>query len=117
MITILNLFKQNNHYLFLIALFISCLGYAQLKPVEKGFESYKIESANDTIDFYIYNPKKLSKKHLFVFLDGSYPAPLWIETKPCCVTLDIFNYDLIPEDYAYVVISKHGFSFSEKEVG
>ena len=89
--------------------------FAQINPSEKGFDKYQIETENDTINFYIYNPKNITKKHFFIHIDGSYPAPLWIETNPCCVTLDPFNYDLIPEEYAYVVISKHGFPFSDKE--
>lgn len=113
--TNLNLLKQKHYWILAIMLLFSYFGHSQLQPSKKGFESYKIELANDTIDFYIYNPKKLNKKHLFVFVTGSMPAPLWIETNPCCVSLDIFNYNLIPEDYAYLVISKYGFSFSEKE--
>lgn len=88
---------------------------SQIKPEDKGFQHYRIKQKNDTIDFYIYNPGKIKKKHLFLHIDGSLPAPLWIETSPCCVTLDPFNYNLIPEDYAYVVISKHGFPFSAPE--
>lgn len=91
------------------------ISYGQLNPIDKGFTPYKIETSTDTIDFYIYNPNNMVKKHLFIHIDGSYPAPLWIETNPCCVTLDPFSHDLIPEEYAYVVISKHGFPFSDKE--
>ncbi|TFV92411.1 hypothetical protein E4S40_16345 [Algoriphagus kandeliae] len=103
------------NYLFTVFFFITTISFAQLNPSDKGFEEYTIENENDTINFYIYNPKKVKKEHLFIHVDGSYPAPLWIETNPCCVTQDPFNYSLIPEDYAYVVISKHGFPFSDKE--
>lgn len=102
-------------YLFILLGIISMSSFTQIKPSDKGFEEYKIESKKDTINFYIYNPKKINKKHLFIHVDGSYPAPLWIETDPCCVTQDPFNYNLIPNEYAYVVISKHGFPFSDKE--
>lgn len=102
--------------IILLILFLSYSSiYAQLNPKDKGFQSYQVITENDTIDYYIYNPKNIKKKHLFIHVDGSYPSPLWIETSPCCVTLDPFNYNLIPEDYAYVVISKHGFPFSDKE--
>ena len=101
--------------LLLAVLLLSQVTYAQIKPSDKDFKSYQVITKNDTIDFYIYNPKNIIKKHLFIHVDGSYPAPLWIETNPCCVTLDPFNYKLIPNDYAYVIISKHGFSFSDKE--
>ncbi len=102
-------------YLFIVLGIVSTTCFAQVKPSEKGFKEYTVENKNDPINFYIHNPKKLYKKHLFIHIDGSYPAPLWIETNPCCVTLDPFNYSLIPDDYAYVVISKHGFPFSDKE--
>ncbi|MFY0608304.1 MAG: hypothetical protein JXR10_16420 [Cyclobacteriaceae bacterium] len=102
-------------YLFIFFGLITITCFSQLKPTEKGFESYRIETNEDTINFYIFNPEKVIKKHLFIHIAGSYPAPLWIETNPCCVTLDPFNYDLIPTDYAYVVISKHGFPFSDKK--
>lgn len=102
-------------YLLVLFGIISTISSAQVKPSDKGFVDYRIETKNDTINFYIYNPKKTIKKHLFIHIDGSYPAPLWIETNPCCATLDPFNYNLIPEDYAYIVISKHGFPFSDRE--
>jgi len=101
--------------LFLLTLFTFTFNYSQVSPEGKGFESHTIKTKNDTINFYIHNPKKIKKKHLFIHIDGSYPGPLWIETNPCCVTLDSFTYELIPEEYAYVVISKHGFPFSDKE--
>ncbi|MBV7270719.1 alpha/beta hydrolase family protein [Winogradskyella luteola] len=106
---------MKKHLLFLFFGIIHIAGSAQINPSEKGFQTYQIKTINDTINFYIYNPKSIIKKHLFIHIDGSYPAPLWIETNPCCATLDPFNYDLIPEQYAYVVISKHGFPFSGKE--
>lgn len=90
-------------------------GFNQISPLQKGFKAYSIKHAEDTIDFFIYNPKNLDKKNLFIHISGSWPAPLWIETDPCCVTADPFSYNLIPEDYAYVVISKYKFPFSEKE--
>ena len=94
---------------------ITYFGFAQIAPADKGFEHYSIASNGDTINFFIRNPEGLDRKKLFIHVDGSYPAPLWIESSPCCVTLDPFNYDLIPKEFAYVVISKHGFPFSAKE--
>jgi dienelactone hydrolase len=102
-------------YAVLVFSTICTLCTAQLRPSDKGFEAYEIQSENDTINFYVYKAKNAAVKHLFIHVDGSYPAPLWIETEPCCATLDPFTYDLIPGDYAYVVISKHGFPFSAKE--
>jgi pimeloyl-ACP methyl ester carboxylesterase len=88
---------------------------AQISPNDRGFESYTIYSQEDTIEFFIYNPQNLKKKNLFIHISGSWPAPLWIETDPCCVSSDPFTYSLIPKEYAYVVISKYGFPFSDKE--
>lgn len=106
---------KNIYILFLLTLLSISQSFAQINPADKGFEEYSIKTANDTINFYIYNPKKIQKKHLFIHVIGSAPYPLWIETNPCCVTLDVFNHKLIPEEYAYVIISKYGFAFSEKE--
>jgi len=103
------------YFLFILLVFITGVNIAQINPSTKGFVRYQIETPNDTIEFFIYNPKKVAKKHLFIHVSGSYPAPLWIETDPCCVTLDPLNTDIIPEDYAYVVISKYSFPFSNKE--
>lgn len=89
--------------------------YCQINPNDKGFNAYQIITKNDTIDFYVYNPENIVKKNLLIHIDGSYPAPLWIESNPCCVSLDPFNYKIIPKDYAYEVISKHTFQFSGKE--
>ena len=91
------------------------IGLTQITPESKGFKSYQIKLKSDTINFFIYNPDNVQKKDLLIHIDGSLPAPLWIETNPCCVTLDPFNYNLISKHCAYVVISKHGFSFSAKE--
>ncbi|SMO58195.1 alpha/beta hydrolase family protein [Gracilimonas mengyeensis] len=98
-----------------LLLLIPALCFAQITPGDKGFREYTIEAPNDTINFYLYAPRDLQKDHLFIHIDGSYPAPLWIETNPCCSTMDPFSYNLIPDNYAYVVISKHGFPFSDKE--
>lgn len=104
-----------NLLLQLFALVFSLGVYGQITPAEKGFTAHRIVTKNDTIDFYIHNPKKAVKKNLLIHIDGSYPAPLWIESNPCCITLDPFNYEMIPDDYAYVIISKHTFGFSDKE--
>lgn len=102
-------------FLNIILLSGSLVGFAQLKPSKVGFKSYTIETKNDTIDFFIKNARGGVNKNLLIHVSGSWPSPLWIETKPCCVTPDVFNYSLIPQDYAYVVISKYGFPFSDKE--
>lgn len=99
----------------LLTFLFGAAAYCQILPSDKGFTAYQIVTQHDTIDFYLYNPKNTTKKNLLVHIDGSYPAPLWIESDPCCVTLDPFNYKLVPEDYAYVVLSKHTFAFSGKE--
>lgn len=99
----------------LILVFYGVNSVCQVNPSDKGYDSYQIIKKNDTINFYLYNPKKITKKHLLIHVDGSLPAPLWVETNPCCVTLDPFNAKTIPEEYAYVVISKHEFNFSDKE--
>ncbi|NAS31560.1 prolyl oligopeptidase family serine peptidase [Flavobacteriaceae bacterium R38] len=86
----------------------------QVKPEEKGFEAYQIELSNDTIDFFINKPKSTPYADLFIHIEGSYPAPIWIETDPCCATYDIFDRNLIPSNYAYVIIAKHTYNFSGK---
>jgi esterase/lipase len=57
-------------------------------------------------------PKEKKAKHLFVHVEGSYPMPINMRIDGiCCASYDVFNPKLIPDDYAYVVIAKHGYSF------
>lgn len=86
-ITLANImtFETTKALLFLLTLFTFIFNYGQISPEDKGFESHTIKTKNDTINFYIHNPKKITKEHLFIHIDGSYPDPLWIETNPCCV--------------------------------
>ncbi|MCC1485183.1 alpha/beta hydrolase family protein [Winogradskyella immobilis] len=104
--------KQRSIHIFF--LFINTLVIAQITPEEKGFVAHQIIEANDTINFYIKYPKNSIPSDLFIHIEGSYAGPLWIETDPCCVSLDPFNHDLIPENYAYLIFSKQGFKFSGK---
>lgn len=106
---------MKRYFIFIAYLLTYSDCFAQIKPIDKGFTAYKIETVSDTVEFFMYNPQHLKKKHLFVHVSGSWPSPLWVETKPCCVTSDPFTYDLIPKHVAYVVISKYGFPFSTVE--
>ena len=56
--------------------------------------------------------KKKKAQHLFVLVEGSYPMPINVKINGiCCSSYDVFNPKLIPDDYAYVVIAKHGYTF------
>lgn len=87
----------------------------QTSPSKEGFLSKQIQLKNDTIDYFIRMPKKKKAKHLFVHIEGSYPMPINLKINGvCCSSYDVFNPKLIPEDYAYVVIAKHGYSFYQE---
>lgn len=90
--------------------------FAQVTPEEEGFKAYRIELKNDTIDFYVRMPKDIKAKNLFIHVEGSAPLPIWYKIgNLCCGTYDIFNKDFIPKDYTYLMIAKHGFTFSGKQ--
>lgn len=85
---------------------------AQTSPQKERFLEKQIRLQNDTIDYYIRMPKEKKARHLFVHVEGSYPMPINMKINGiCCSSYDVFNPKLIPEEYAYVIIAKHGYSF------
>lgn len=111
---------MDKNYLKLVCIFIftSFSFYAQTTPEKEGFIAKKLLLKNDTIDYFIRFPKNKKPKHLFISVEGSAPMPVNVKINGmCCVSYDNFNPKLIPENYAYVVIAKHGYTFyAEKNV-
>lgn len=100
---------------FIVTLLTVCPLVCQVTPEEEGFKTYRIEQESDTIEYYVRMPKDKEATHLFIHIQGSAPSPIWFKVNDiCCGTTDIFNRNLIPKDYAYVMISKQGYSFSGK---
>lgn len=96
--------------LFLILLPV--FAFSQTSPKKEGYTSYSILLKKDTIDFFIRMPKEKTPKHVFILVEGSAPMPINLKINGiCCSSYDVFNPKLIPKDYAYVVIAKHGYSF------
>ncbi|MFY0604403.1 MAG: dienelactone hydrolase family protein [Flavobacteriaceae bacterium] len=90
--------------------------FSQTSPKKEGYTSYNIKQKNDTINFFLRSSKKIAPKHLFILIEGSAPMPINMKVNGiCCSSYDIINSKLIPKDYAYVVIAKHGYSFYDEQ--
>lgn len=106
--------KMNIRKLWILFLF-PMVCWAQTSPEKEGFLAKQILLENDTINYFIRMPKEKKAQHLFVLVEGSYPMPVNLKINGiCCSSYDVFNPNLIPEDYAYVVIAKHGYTFYQE---
>lgn len=100
--------------ILLILLFPFTL-FSQTSPEKEGFITKQIKTDKDTINYFIRIPKNTKPKHLFILIEGSYPMPVNLKINGiCCSSYDVFNPELIPNDFAYVVIAKHGYSFYQE---
>ncbi|MFD2513664.1 alpha/beta hydrolase family protein [Pontibacter locisalis] len=97
----------------LLLFLIPLLSHGQ-KLNKQGLEEYYLLDKGDTVNFYIYNPEKLKKTKVFLYLQGSKPAPMISSTDSaeCC-----FNnfpksvMKLFPKEYAFVYIQKVGVPY------
>lgn len=78
----------------------------------KGFREYHLARKGDWITFYVRAREHTSLHHLVLFLSGSTPDPCFSYEKRDGKTISYFwghrDFDLLPPDYAYVVIAKRG---------
>ncbi len=95
--------------LFLIPL----LSHGQ-KLTKQGLEEYFLLDKGDTVNFYIYNPERLKKTKVFLFLQGSKPAPMISSTDSveCCFNnFPKSEMNHFPKEYAFVYIQKIGVPY------
>jgi hypothetical protein len=96
--------------IILISLLFANLFANAQTPEKQGLIEYKILHKKDTIHFYIYNPKKISKEKIFLYLQGTgaYPMVNGDNNGECC--MNNFPKKLMiqfPDDYAFVYIKKN----------
>lgn len=99
-------------FIFLLMLIKTCC-WGQT-PDKQGLEQYTILHKKDTIHFYIYNPKKVQKQKIFLYLQGTgaYPMVSADNNGECC--MNNFPKKLMmqfPLDYAFVYIKKTGLPY------
>jgi predicted esterase len=97
---------------FLLLLF-KFSAFAQT-PEKQGLVEYTIPYKNDSIHFYIYNPKKIQKQKIFLYLQGTgaYPMVNADSNGECCN--NNFPKKLMmqfPAQYAFVYIRKIGLPY------
>jgi hypothetical protein len=103
----------------LLCLTISFSSFGQTLKELKTFKHYSIITKNDTINYHTYSRKPIdSTKTLFLYVQGSRARSLYkvVEKngKKRIKTIIPIDYNLLPDDYLFVVISKKGLPFLTK---
>ncbi|MCC9165256.1 alpha/beta hydrolase [Pontibacter harenae] len=81
---------------------------------QQGLKEYFIIDKGDTANFYIYNPENIEKTKVFLFLQGSKPAPMISSTDnvECCFNnFPKSEMKRMPKEYAFVYIQKVGVPY------
>ncbi|MDR2237887.1 MAG: dienelactone hydrolase family protein [Chryseobacterium sp.] len=94
-----------------ILLFIFYLGYSQNGSSYDKFRHYSIIRKNDTINYYVYSPEKITETTgILLFIHGSGAFPMFSVTKEKGVVSEVstmpFDLEKLPRDYAFVMVSK-----------
>ncbi len=106
---------------FTMFLFLSIYtsSFGQKMKVLKSFKHYSVIVNNDTINYHSFSKKSIdSTKTLLVYVQGSSAKSLYQtmekDGKNYVGTVIPFDFNLLPDDYLFVVISKKGFPFLTK---
>ncbi|WP_420571523.1 dienelactone hydrolase family protein [Kordia sp.] len=104
--------------LFTILLFLSFCNtsFAQRTKIIEAFKHHSIMVKNDTINYHTYSKKSIdSTKNLLLYHQGSKAVSLYQtmeeDGKTYVGTVIPLDFNLLPNDYLLVVISKKGFPF------
>lgn len=104
--------------LFTILLFLSICqtSLAQRTKIIKAFKHHSVVLKNDTINYHTYSKKDTdSTKNLLLYIQGSKAMSLYQtmeeDGKTYVGTVIPIDFNLLPDDYLLVVISKKGFPF------
>ncbi|APD05904.1 hypothetical protein UJ101_00352 [Flavobacteriaceae bacterium UJ101] len=99
---------------------ITCsFSFGQRTKYLKAFKHYSIIIPNDTINYHTYSKKGIdSTKNVLIYLQGSKAMSLYQtmeeDNKTYIGTVIPLDFNLFPDDYLFVVISKKGFPFLTK---
>lgn len=97
----------------LLLFIIPFLSHGQ-KLNKQGLEEYYLLDKGDTVNFYIYNPEKLNKTKVFLFLQGSKPTPMISSTDSVDCCFNNFPKSVMkhfPNECAFVYIQKVGVPY------
>lgn len=102
-----------------LLLSIWSVSYGQRTKDLKAFKHHSVIISNDTINYHTFSKKNIdSTKTLLLYTQGSRATSLYQimkeNGKTYVGTVIPFNFDLLPDDYLFVVISKKGFPFLTK---
>lgn len=107
-------------FLFLPLFFFSTVTFSQNKNVIDDYKHYSIITKNDTINYHTYVKNEVdSVNNLLVYIQGSRANALYYQVKKednqtSFNTMVSIDFNLLPDDYMLVVISKKGFPFITK---
>lgn len=111
----INLIKMK---LFTVLLFLSfyTTSFSQRTKIIEAFKHHSIVFKNDTIHYHTYSKKSIdSTKNLLLYHQGSTAKSLYQtmkkDGKTYVGTVIPLDFNVLPDDYLLVVISKKGFPF------
>ncbi|MDW3646276.1 MAG: hypothetical protein R8P61_04360 [Bacteroidia bacterium] len=104
--------------LFLSLNFSLVFSIAQsLSPQELGWDVHKIlHEELGELNYYLSSDKSLKPKPLLIYLDGSGPDPLFMETERGLSSSIAFDYQSLSKNYRILLISKPGVAFMGKRI-
>ena len=90
--------------------------FSTKNKIIKAFKHHSVILEKDTINYHTYSKKgNDSIKNLFLYIQGSKATSLYQKKekvgKTYVGTVIPLNFNLLPDDYLLVVISKNGFPF------
>lgn len=101
--------------LSLIIFLLSLTSFSQRSKILEQYQHHSIFLENDTINYHTYKKENASINTLLVYAQGSSARPLYELSKKDEIlrmrTAIPFDFNLLPENYMFVVISKKGFPF------
>lgn len=92
------------------------ISFGQRIKITKSFKHHSVVLENDTINYHTYSKKDIfSTKNLLLYIQGSKAMTLYQtmeeDGKTYVGTVIPLDFNLLPDDYLLVVISKKGFPF------
>lgn len=105
------------YFQFLLFL-ISLTSFSQRSKIIEQYKHHSIFLKNDTINYHTYQKNDASINTVLIYLQGSSAKSLYQvkkeEGRVWVGTSIPFDFNLLPENYLFVVISKKGFPFQTK---
>lgn len=95
----------------LLFLFVFFWAFSQSKASYERFSHYSVLKKNDTINYYLYSPEKITDTTgILLFIHGSGAFPMFSVTKEKGVVSEVstmpFDLEKLPKDYAFIMVSK-----------